>query len=518
MAESRRRLGLSRWTRLPATPSRLEGRITPTVDFLTGDPWNHRESMLAGRFCFLRHEVPLGWPPDWSAPGLSLLWQYNLHYFRYLPLLRDEERLQLCEDWSENNPVGKTVGWYPYPTSLRIVNWCKAGMNTPELLASLYRQAAYLYRNLEFHCLGNHLLENAKALLFAGYYLQAGEARAWIDKALRILRHEIPEQILADGGDFERSPMYHAIVLEAILDILNIIPPEHPDRPLLADAAARMSDFLLSVTHPDGNIALLNDATQEVAAPTAELLDYAHRVTGHQAQKKSSFPETGYFIHDRPEVYLIIDGGPIAPDYVPAHAHADIFSYELTLRGRPVVVDTGVYEYAPGPLREMVRKTAAHNTVSVDGVDQAECWHSFQVGRRWPPRDVSYSMEGDVAHFSGTFDGYARLIGDAICHRRSITSDARKRTIEVTDDVQGRGIHTAESRIHVHPNLKVAKTENGFVFHNGQTTCTLEVRAGCASLDRGCYCPLMGLQLPNDVILIKSQGALPLRTSYVVTY
>jgi uncharacterized heparinase superfamily protein len=514
----RRRFGLSHWTRLPAVPAELEGRIAPAVGFSGRDPWNDRESLLQGRFCFLRREVPLGWPPDWTADGLPLLWQYNLHYFDYLHLLAPEERLQLCEDWNRNNPMGKTVGWYPYPTSLRIVNWCKMGIRTPELLSSLYRQAAYLYRNLELYNPGNHLLENAKALLFAGYYLQAAEASAWVNKALRLLRREIPIQVLRDGGYFERSPMYHAIMLESFLDILNVMPREHADRALLLDAVTRMSDFLLSVTHPDGNIALFNDATQEIAPPTAELLDYVHQITGHQAQKKQSFAETGYFVHEGPDVYLIIDGGPIGPDYLPAHAHADIFSYELTLRGRPMVVDTGVYQYISGPMREFVRKTSAHNTVSVDGVDQVECWHSFQVGRRWAPRDVSFRKDGDETHFRGTFDGYAKLIGDAIRHQRSIVCHARKRTIEITDDLQGRGTHTAESRIHLHPDVDVTQRENGFVFQRGETTCTLDIKEGQASLSPGWYCPALGLQLRNDVVLLKSEGPLPLRIRYIIEY
>ena len=514
----RRRLGLTHWTRLPATPDELGSRIAPDVDFPGHDPWNSRRSLLEGRFCFQRQEVPLGWPPDWTAPGLPLLWQYSLHYFGYLYLLAPEERLLLCEDWSRKNPVGKTVGWYPYPTSLRIVNWCKAGISTPALLDSLYRQAAYLHRNLELYSPANHLIENIKALLFAGYYHQAGEADAWIDKAFRLLRREIPIQVLSDGGYFERSPMYHAIMLEAFLDILNIMPPEHADRALLSDAVTGMSDFLLSVTHPDGNIALFNDATQEMALPAAELLQYVHQITGHEAQKKHCFSETGFFVHEAPDVYLIIDGGPIGPDFLPAHAHADIFSYELAVRGRPMVVDTGVYQYASGPMRQFVRKTSSHNTVSIDGVDQVECWHSFQVGRRQAPREVSFREDGDKAHFHGTFDGYAELIGDAISHQRSIACHARKRRIEITDDVRGRGTHKAESHIHLHPEVHVTQTENGFVLQHGETTCTLAIKEGRASLDSGWYCPTLGLQLRNHVVRVESEGLLPLRIRYIIEY
>jgi len=517
-AELRRRLGLSHWTRLPAVPSGLVGRLDPAAEFLNWEPWNDRGALLAGRFRFLRHEVALGWPPDWSAADLPALWRYNLHYFAWLHLLGPDERLAVCRDWVRRNPVGRTIGWHPYPTSLRIVHWCKAAVDAPELLASLYQQAAYLYRHLELYHPGNHLLENAKALVFAGRYLKQGEAAAWVRRGLGLLRKEVPIQVLDDGGYFERSPMYHALMLEGFLDLMNVLPPPDPDRAMLADAAGRMSDFLVSLTHPDGQIALFNDSTQEIAPPTAKLVEYTHRLSGHEPQCKHEFPETGFFVHRRPGVYLVIDGGPVGPDYLPAHAHADIFSFELSVGCQPVVVDTGVYQYAAGPMRELVRKTSAHNTLSVDGVDQAECWHSFQVGRRYRPRDVTFELDGDRACFGGTFDGYARLIGDRIRHRRTITSDAARRTLEVSDLVEGRGAHTAESRLHFHPDLEVSEEPGGFVFAGAGVRGRVAIEDGQPSRSTGWYCPAFGLRRENTVLVLRAEGPLPLRIRYTLRY
>src|SRR5207247_8423600 len=120
----------------------------------------------------------------------------------------------------------------------------KAGFKDSALLESLYLQAAYLYRNLETYVLGNHYLENARALVFAGVNFGGqGEAAAWLEKGRQIIRSETPEQILADGGSFERSPMYHALALEAYLDLLNLLPAGDTIRPVLVDAVRRMGDF-----------------------------------------------------------------------------------------------------------------------------------------------------------------------------------------------------------------------------------------------------------------------------------
>ena len=261
-----------RVTRLPAVPASLEQRSDPHVPFCSHGPWNARDRMLAGSFCFLNRPADLGWPPDWSAPGRPLLWRFNLHYFGYLHLLRPEEQRALCLDWVWHHPSGTGVPWHPFPTSLRIVNWCKQDVQDQALLQSLYRQAAFLHRNTEFYLLGNHYLENARALVLAGrLFEEQGEAPQWLAHGLCIYREQTPEQILADGGHFERSPMYHALVLEGYLDVINLLPADHPERHFFADTARRMVDFLFSLTHPNGHIALFNDATQEVT-PRTEVL------------------------------------------------------------------------------------------------------------------------------------------------------------------------------------------------------------------------------------------------------
>ena len=516
----RRRLGFPRKVSLPAVPSGLHGRLDPRVPFPHHDPWNRREALLERRFCFLRQARSLGDPVDWQAPGTPLLWRYWLHYFQYLHLLRPEEQVALCRDWVAANPTGQGVGWHAYPTSLRVLHWCQAGVEELSLLASLYRQAAYLHRNLETYIGGNHLLENARALAVAGCFFDGqGEAPAWLSRGLALFRTQTPIQILPDGGHYERSPMYHALALEGYLDLLNLLPEAHPDRALLLDAARRMFDFLVSMTHPDGSLlALFNDATREIALPTPELVRYAREVTGYEPEVRHAFAQTGYFIHDGPSVRLIIDGGSVSPDDVTGHAHADIFSFELSLGGLPMVVDSGVYEYAPGAMRDYVRGTPAHSTVCVDGVDQAECWHSFQLARRYPPRDVSFRRDGPISTFDGRFDGYARLIGDGIVHRRQVVADATRREIRVRDTVTGRGVHTVASRLQLHPEVAVSRQPGRVVLKRGEVTGTVEVAEQGVTIEEGWYCPEFGRRMRRDVVVITHDRELPVRSEYLIRY
>ena len=519
--EIKKRAALRGWTltRLPAPPFALSGRLQTATGFLAHDPWNTREAILEGRFCFLHCQERLGRPVAWEAAGLPILWRYNLHYFHYLHLLRPEEQRALCLDWVRHHPPGTGAAWHPFPTSLRIANWCKQDVQDQALLRSLYRQAAYLHRNTEFYLLGNHYLENARALVLAGWYFNGqGEASQWLAHGLRIYREQTPEQILRDGGHFERSPMYHALMLEGYLDVLNVLPTAHADRPWFEDVAQRMADFLYSVTHPDGRISLFNDASHEVAPGTAQLLGYAKTLMDYQAVRRPAFPETGYYIHADADadVYLIIDGGPIGPDYLPAHAHADVFSYELSLKEQRFVVDSGVYEYVAGPMRAYARSTRAHNTVCIDGMDQVECWGSFRVARRSSPRDVRYKQQDGVSTFSGRFGGYGKIIGDGIVHRREMRYEQESKRLTVTDVVEGGGAHRVASRIHLHPDVEVMREGDQLVLERQQIRCVFRTDAP-VSLEKGWYSPEFGKRAENTVLVLGGTYDLPVALRYSIT-
>jgi uncharacterized heparinase superfamily protein len=503
----------------PLPPYNLYRAFRPENAFLNHDNWNSREEIKQGNFCFLNHCEPLGSPINWLAAPPPKLWQYNLHYFNYLYLLTPEEQQEICLQWVHANPLGKGLAWHPYPTSLRIVNWCKAQPDDAELLKSIYQQAAFLYRNMESHHPGNHLLENARALIFAGrFFAGQGESEDWFNRGMQIYRRETPRQILPDGGYFERSPMYHALMLMGYLDILNILAAVDKE-PELLDAAKRLSDFLASVTNPEGNISLFNDSTQEIAPATIELLEYSQKLLGQKDEKKPLFAETGYFIHEGVDVYLIIDGGAISPDYLPSHAHADIFSYEFSLMGKPFIVDAGVFEYQAGEMRDYVRSTRAHNTVCVDGKDQAECWGSFRVGRRYPPYNVQFVKTGSRSQFQGSFDGYAKLIGDQITHHRNISCDEERREIVVEDLIEGRGKHLLESCIHLHPDVALVHEGRRVFLKRDEVQCVIEVEEGQDLwIEDSWYCPEFGLKKKNKMLVIGGKLTLPRKLSYKIAF
>ncbi len=278
----------------------------------------------------------------------------------------------LVARWVLENPPGRGSGWEPYPTSLRIVNWVKWALagNALEEVArqSLAVQTRFLRERLETHLLGNHLWANAKALVFAGAFFDGAEAEAWRVKGLGLLRRELEEQILPDGGHFERSPMYHAIVLEDVLDLLQlarVYPGRFTDEHVAAwrEIVPRMHRWLRVMTHPDGGISFFNDAAFDIAPALAALTEYAAAlgVACDLAPLADieALTGSGYVRLQFGPAVMIADVGEIGPDHLPGHAHADTLSCELSLRGRRVLVNAGTSTYkvtASGRARRATRK------------------------------------------------------------------------------------------------------------------------------------------------------------------
>lgn len=193
-------------------------------------------------------------------------------------------------------------------------------------------------------------------------------------RGLVILRRELPEQILADGGHFELSPMYHGIILEDLLDIENLAKAYGLGAIIKTETVAKMRHWLAAMSHPDGGCFLQRSAFG-IAPNLTESNEYAERLK-HPVQKAPSdgvlcLAESGYVRLQHGDAVLMVDAAPIGPSYLPGHAHADTLSFELSLHGQRVMVNSGTSCYGSGLGSNASAGTAAHNTLIVDGKDSS---------------------------------------------------------------------------------------------------------------------------------------------------
>jgi uncharacterized heparinase superfamily protein len=484
-----------------------------------------RADLLAGVFAFLNRREQVGFPPRWNAPGLPRLWQYNLHYFEYIWDLGWEAARVAALDWIDRHPLAPAqIGWEPYPISLRLVNWCaffhgehreRTESDAPlrdALWGSIFQQSEWLARHLETHLMGNHLLENGGALLMAGRCFEGEAARRWEDSGRGVLEAELREQVLADGGHVERSPMYQLRVAWLLLALRNAggdALAELIDRPL-----AGLLRAVAQLRHPDGEIALFNDSAFGVYPAPPALLAACPRLTGRPAPEAPAaasvfaLPETGYFgAAGHGGDYVVCDAGPIGPDYQPGHAHGDLFSFELSFAGRRVVTDSGVHGYEGDPLRAWCRSTRAHNTVEIDGQSQCEFWSVFRVARRARPHDVRFEPREGGFRLSAWHDGYQRLAGRPRHHRRFAWHP--RGVLLVKDEIISARSVTACSRLHLHPDCVVEELVGlgARIRHPGGVFQIRFAGAGELALEASDYCPEFGVRRPRTALRFEAAGA-----------
>lgn len=459
---------------------------------------------------------------DWNHPDVEKLWLYNLHYFDDLNAKGREDRTvwhrSLIDRWIENNRPGEGNGWEPYPASLRIVNWIRYCLEGHEPAAhwthSLAVQARWLQRKVEWHLLGNHLMANAKALLFAGVYFEGPEAASWREEGVHILESQLGEQVLEDGGHFELSPMYHGIILEDVLDILNlarvypgVLPGDLVRRS--STLAGRMVSWLTTMIHPDGEISLFNDAAFGISGSPGELNAYATRLGCEAASGPPAVDfraASGYIRLMSGDMVALLDVGRIGPDYLPGHAHADSLTFEMSLFGQRVVVDSGTSCYGTGAERLRQRGTAAHNTVVIDGKDSSEVWSGFRVARRALPGPVSCREDGsETVEVQASHDGYSRLPGRPVHYRNWRAGQAR---FTVTDRIQGK-FRQARAMFHLHPAVRATiHGEDGRVILSldGGKEVLIVVHGAAPRLVETTWHPEFGLSVPATALMIEFQG------------
>lgn len=461
-------------------------------------------------------------PEVWNSKKFAKLWVYNLHYF---DVLRNDSKQdtykRYVEQWLKNNSRGVNCGWEPYPISIRVVNWIKWFSETATYeqvwLDSLWVQGEHLFKRIEYHILGNHIFANAKALIFLGCFFFGKRSADWLRKGLRILKKQLNEQFLEDGGHFELSPMYHALLLWDLCDLLNLAKQTNNESlsklvELMQAKLLKGLAWLSSMSHPDGEISFFNDATFAIAPNYKDLIAYAESLqifTIEQLTKlnaKTNFAvkplfHSGYYVVDLPnDGRAILDIAKVGADYQPGHAHADTLSFEMSLFQQRFIVNSGISEYGSGPLRLQQRGTKAHSTVNIDSQSSSEVWHGFRVAKRANPKIDKLEESSNEIVLKGSHDGY-KSFGPSCEHSRQWKFS--KNSLIVSDLVL-ESKSSNEARFYFHPEVIISEYADGFNCYIGSNVAYLKLQgADSIFIEDGFWYPGFGKKCANKCLVAK---------------
>jgi uncharacterized heparinase superfamily protein len=484
----------------------------PQTAFL--EPPGHVKSLGGMRIELLGEVFDLAEGIEWETKEQGPLFAYHLHQHEYLrlPEFTPAERATVLLDWIHNNPAG--IGWDPHPISLRLICWGKM-LLTPgvldadeslrrEMLRSMSNQLETLTHGLEFRLQANHLLSNLISVVFGGLLLDGSSSLARRGRADALLR-ELDVQIRPDGGHEERSPMYHSLLLENLLDLLNLCLAEPARAPAgltdgLREAVSRMLSALELWTHVDGRIALFADSAFELSAEPDRLREYSDRlgVSSSVNFLSAILPQTGYLRLRAGAFDLIASVAGPAPAHQPGHAHCDALAFELSVAGKRLVTDTGVFEYQPGPRRHRARTTASHSTLQFDGEEQAEIWAAHRVGGRPMVELTAWDESGSAEAICRGWSPHAPL------HRRffSVENDG----VTIVDRVEG-PCREVRFCLPIEPEWQVELSEGcARVMRESEQaeSCAVEIELANVfewTLERQPYYPTFGCEVDRFVLV-----------------
>jgi len=393
----------------------------------------------------------------------------------------------------ESNPVGFGIHWASgQEVGFRLLAWVfaldvlllrtKAGAQAERAVAAaLVDGARHIEQHLDYARIAvynNHLLSEAVALFAVGVLQQDNpDAARWREIGRRILDEEAERQFYPDGGYIQQSHNYHRVALQDYLWAYAFV-RSLGDRPsdVWLRALARSLDFLVAHQNPaDGRLpnygsndgalpSLLAACDFSDMRPTLQAVSVL--VRGERiyepgpwdeapawflgvraldaplrkpARRTVSFAATGAHVlrGDDPGSFGAFRCGTLRDRF----SQIDMLHLDVWWRGLNVLVDAGSFQYNAAPeWHDHFMRTASHNTIEIDGLDQMKHHRQFKVLYLTKAALLHSSDSPRAALAEGEHYGYRRHPGAAV-HRRSVVFVKDDLWI-VVDRVEGTGAHT----------------------------------------------------------------------------
>jgi len=486
--------------------------------------------------------------------------------------------------WREANPRGTGINWTSsLEVSYRLMSWCWTAALLRDaavlsdrwmvaLLMSIGQHAEHIARYLSYYSSPNtHLTGEALGLFYAGtLFPEFRDASQWRSAGMRVLLAESRAQLFPDGVHFEQATCYHRYTVDTYLQFLLLARHNQITVPReIFDQVKHMVEFLAAVQRPDGVIPAIGDGDGgsllplekreqgdargmfAVAAAVFNRPDFAWTARGAasellwllgdsglqafdslrpalpSASPSRLFPSGGYGVmasdwsHDAHQ--MIVDVGPLGCTTSSGHGHADLLSIQCSIFGEACLVDSGTYCYTAEPIwRDFFRSTAAHSTVRVDELDQAESAGPFRWHQRPRTHLRTWQSDSTCDVLDADHNAYRRLADPVTCRRRVIF--VKPDYWLVVDDLEGTSTHHVSVAFQFAPTMKVslgpdswtrAETPKGRVLWMlSIQSSPLQASVACGTREplRGWVSSNYGLRQPAPVLTYSGAVALPSRT------
>lgn len=437
--------------------------------------------------------------------------------------------------WIEENKYLYGINWSDsLDIAVRLIHWCIAlrymeDNCSKELMETISKsvsnQTSFIKRNLsEGSSANNHLIGELFGL-FVSYasFPDLKNSKSLLHYAQKRIEEEFSIQFFSDGMNREQTISYLRWLLEygcivAIIGKQNNTPFSDQFLSTLSKGALFLSENI----NYNGEINLFGDCGMEsstdllgISFQTVNIFQSTINLIAHFTKDKhlnsratpltsreavilsplvekkvscnnqkprisSIYRESGYaFLRCgnglKNDLSIAFKAGNMGFPDTCAHAHADQLSFTLSCKEKQILVDPGSYTYYTWGLeaRRYFRSTQAHNTIVIDGLDQAEYGGPMLWMTKAEGKILSFEDNGCMCSVRGEHYGYKRL-SDPVRHDRTIKIDKIKKHIEITDFLVSRKTHSFELNFLFHPNCQVTAENNGFRIVRGSVSLFIQ--------------------------------------------
>ena len=478
-----------------------------------------------------------------------------------------QEILEQWQDWRKQNPYPTGINWTSsLEVAFRSLSWLwvralllDSSALPPAFWEDMTQALAVSGRHLErylstYFSPNTHLLGEAMALLYIGVLCpEIQKSSHWRDMGWRILIEEIHNQVRDDGFYFEQSVHYHVYSLEFFLQSGLLAAKNDLETPRnysttvekMCVVLALLSRTGISASFGDDDGGRLFDGHRNRAEHLTDPLATAAVVFGRGDFKSlvgglredmiwllgqdgvaqfdelspvapsltsTALVDSGIYCMSSAGTVpqqMIVDAGPQGAGSA-GHGHADALSIQLLYGNRALLQDPGTFEYVgPAQERDVLRSTAAHSTLVIDGQGQSQPKGPFGWERFTQSCKEAWVAGEMFDLLRASHDGYASI---GITHRRWVFH-LRGRFWLVRDAVQGAGRHTLDINWHLGPKMEPGDSENRFFAqenpHVGVALVSTEGNGWKRELQPSWFSPAYGVREESWMVRFRCEAQLP---------
>jgi hypothetical protein len=440
--------------------------------------------------------------------------EYSLHRWTWLWFDFNSDKItmpaevgvSLIHSWLASCSNNVTLGSDAYSASERASNGGLFlltqldNLKKPDLSNSFKSIGLQITKNLEYFegdRTGNHALNNARGLLFAG--VLSGSS-SMIALSSTIIYERLPVLVTPDGFLRECSSHYHFLFTRWILEICWLAERYELDTlfqflsPYATSLVERCWFFLIrDDTSGQWSIPLIGDISPDVepswllSLPWSKLATkffkplklphYSGRLgwgsifgmedgeVNDWEYKTETYPDSFWHrvVHDDAILFIHAESstGILRAD----HKHADLLSFVFYSSGKVIFSDPGRVEYSQSIAGLYGKSSAAHNTIYVNGlspVSEGDNW--FQPSYKSVDVNTKYSISNSYSMFVIKHNGFDRLFGVTVNHERRFI--IKKNSFHVEDYLTGKQCCNVQLKFHFCPRINLNKiNKNSFALN-----------------------------------------------------